>query len=98
LKNARWQERGLESLKEATRLAPSRTEYLRATARALLAQGRKREAEPYARRAAELEPGPESSALLKEVTGRPTLESAMAAPVESDRRGGLISRLLGKKR
>jgi curved DNA-binding protein CbpA len=98
LKNARWQERGLESLKEATRLAPSRTEYLRATARALLAHGRKREAEPYARRAAELEPGPESSALLKELTGRPTLETAMAAPVAGDRRGGLISRLLGKKR
>ncbi|HEX9150168.1 MAG TPA: DUF4388 domain-containing protein [Thermoanaerobaculia bacterium] len=98
LKNAQWLDRGLENLKEATRLAPSRTDFLRTTARALLSHGRKREAEPFARRAADLEPGPESAALLKEITGRPTLDTTAAAMAEPERRAGLLSRLLGKGR
>lgn len=98
LRNARWIERGLENLKEATRLAPSRTEFLRATARALLAHGHRREAEPYARRAADLDPSPESAALLKEITGRPTLEATPAATAEPERRVSFFSRLLRKGR
>lgn len=95
LKNSKWVERGLENLKEATRLAPSRADFQRDTARALLSHGRKREAEPYARRANKIDPGAESDAVLEAVTGRPTLDSA---PSGSDARGGFFSRLLKKGR
>ena len=98
LKNDRWIERGLENLKEATRLAPSKIEFLRATARALLTHGRRREAEPYARRAVDLDPSPENGALLKEITGRPTLDTLAAPSAEPERRGNFFSRLLGKGR
>jgi tetratricopeptide (TPR) repeat protein len=95
LKNAKWVERGLENLKEATRLAPDRADFQRDTARALLSNGRRREAEPYARRACEIEPGAESNALLQEITGRATQEPA---PPPSETRGGFLSRLLKKGR
>lgn len=98
LRNEKWTDRGLENMKEAARLAPSRVDFLRATARALLSHGRKHEAEPYARRANELDPGPESSALLTEITGRPTLEPAEMKAKDSTGRGGLLSRLLRKGR
>jgi curved DNA-binding protein CbpA len=98
LKNANWVDRGLENLKEATRLAPSRPDYLRETARALLSHGRKREAEPFARRAQEIEPGPESSALLQEIVGRATAQSIKAKTEEPQpARGGFFSRLLKRR-
>jgi curved DNA-binding protein CbpA len=95
MKNAKWVERGLENLKEAARLAPDRADFQRDTARALLSHGRRREAEPYARRACEIEPGAESNALLQEIAGRATQESA---PPPSETRGGFLSRLLKKGR
>jgi hypothetical protein len=99
LKNSRWIERGLENLKAATQMDPPRAEFLRGTARALLTYSRKREAEPYARRAHELEPCPESAALLTEITGRPTIEPAQPRPRptgDSQLFGGFFSRLLKK--
>ncbi|HEU5251052.1 MAG TPA: DUF4388 domain-containing protein [Thermoanaerobaculia bacterium] len=98
LRNEKWTDRGLDHMKEATRLAPSRVDFLRATARALLSHGRKHEAEPYARRANDLDPGPESAALLTEVTGRQTLVPDETKAKESTGRGGLLSRLLRKGR
>jgi tetratricopeptide (TPR) repeat protein len=98
LRNSKWIDRGLENLKEAARLAPSRTDFLRATARALLSHGRKHEAEPYARRANDLEPGTESAALLHDVIGRRTLEREARQLHESHRPGGFLSRLLRRGR
>lgn len=95
LKNSKWVDRGLENLKEASRMAPTRADFMRETARALLAHGRKREAEPYARRANEIDPGAESGAVLEAVTGRPTLDPVVST---SDARGGFFSRLLKKGR
>lgn len=71
LKNEKWIERGIENMREATRLAPSRADFLRATARALAANGRKGDAELYAKRAHDIEPGAESAALLEEVSPPP---------------------------
>jgi curved DNA-binding protein CbpA len=99
LKNAKWVERGLENLKAAARVDPPRADFLRGTARALVTHGRKREAESYARRAHELEPGPESAALLTEVTGRQTLDPTTPAPTpagEAAGLGGFFSRMLRK--
>jgi hypothetical protein len=97
LKNSKWIERGLENLKAATQMAPPRAEFLRGTARALLTYGRKREAEPYARQAHELEPCAESTALLTEITGRPTVEPAPPRPTGDPQIfGGFFSRLLKK--
>jgi tetratricopeptide (TPR) repeat protein len=97
LKNSKWIERGLENMKVAAQMDPPRPEFLRGTARALLIYGRKREAEPYARRAHELEPCAESAALLTELTGRPTIQPSPAKPgVEPQRSGGFFSRLLRK--
>jgi curved DNA-binding protein CbpA len=97
LKNSKWIERGLENLKAATQLDPPRADFLRGTARALLTHGRKREAEPYARRAHELEPVAESAALLAEITGRPTVEPGPPRPSgDSQLFGGFFSRLLKK--
>jgi curved DNA-binding protein CbpA len=99
LKNAKWVERGLENLKAAAKMDPPRADLLRATARALLANGRKREAEPFARRAHELEPGAESAVLLTEVTGRPTVDPTAPAPrVEPAGIGGFLSRVLRKRK
>lgn len=94
LKNAKWVERGLESLKEAVRLAPSRGDFLRETARALALHGHKRDAETYARHANQVEPGPESSALLQQIAGAVEKES-----VETKQRvrGGWFSRIRRKK-
>ncbi|HEY3172433.1 MAG TPA: DUF4388 domain-containing protein [Thermoanaerobaculia bacterium] len=96
LKNENWIERGLENLREATRLAPTRADFFRETARALAANGRKKDAETYARRANQIEPGPESSAVLEEIVG-----SAAVAPLKVDAKPeeprGLFSRLLRKK-
>ena len=96
LKNENWIERGLENLKEATRLAPMRADFMRQTARALAANGRKKEAETYARRANQVEPGPESSALLEEIFGPATV--APPKPDETmEPKRGLFSRLRRKK-
>jgi curved DNA-binding protein CbpA len=105
LKNAKWLDRGLENLKEASRLAPARVDFLRGTARALLDHGRRLEAEPYARRARDLQPGPESESLLAEVSGPHTgrhagRETAESATPQSKGAGraGFLSRLLRKGR
>jgi curved DNA-binding protein CbpA len=96
LKNENWVERGLENLREATRLAPTRADFLRQTARALAANGRKKDAETYARRANQLEPGPESSALMEEIFG-PSTPVASKADANPEPRRGLFSRLRKKK-
>jgi curved DNA-binding protein CbpA len=96
LKNAHWVERGLENLKAATRLSPNRADFQRETARALLLHGRKREAEPFARRAFEIEPGEDSAAVLQAVVGRATEEPER--PASDTTRGGFLSRLLKKGR
>jgi Domain of unknown function (DUF4388)/DnaJ domain len=99
LKNSKWVERGLENLKAATKADPPRADFFRTTARTLLTHGRKREAEFFARRAHELEPGPESAALLTEVTGRLTRDpTAESVPVEPGGLGGFLSRVLRKRR
>jgi curved DNA-binding protein CbpA len=98
LKNANWVDRGLENMKEAARLAPTRIDFAKGTARALLSHGRKREAEPFARRANELDPDPESTALLQEVLGRPTTEVARQKTERpAHPRAGFFSRLLKKR-
>jgi curved DNA-binding protein CbpA len=95
LKNAKWFERGLANLEEAIRMAPTRGDFLRETARALAAAGRRPAAEAYARRAAEVEPGIESSLVLTEIAGGPP----EAAPPANERKtkGGLFSLLRRKK-
>jgi Domain of unknown function (DUF4388)/DnaJ domain len=99
LKNAKWVDRGLENLKTAAKVDPPRADFLRATARALVTHGRKREAEPFARRAHELEPGPESAGLLTEITGRMTVEPRQAAPeIEAGGIGAFFSRVLRKRK
>ena len=99
LKNPKWLERGLDDLIEATRLAPTRAEFLRGTARAFLSYGRKRDAEIYARRAFEVDPGHEAAALLEEITGQPASEAPRApAAAEAERKAGFLSRLLKKGR
>ncbi len=98
LKNANWIDRGLENMKEATRLAPSRGEFLSQTARALASHGRKREAEPFARRAAEIDPSPESSALLEEIAGPAAAAETEQEPKKRESRpAGFFSRLFGRK-
>jgi curved DNA-binding protein CbpA len=96
LKNENWVERGLENLREATRLAPTRADFLRQTARALAANGRRKDAETYARRANQLEPGPESSALMEEIFG-PSTPVASKSDANPEPRRGLFSRLRKKK-
>jgi len=94
LKNAKWVDRGLESLKEAVRLAPSRGDFLRETARALALHGHKRDAETNARHANQVEPGPESSALLQEIA-RAVEEEAVETKQRV--REGWLSRIRRKK-
>ena len=97
LKNSKWIERGLDNLKGATRVEPARADFLRGTARALVTYGRKREAEPFARRAHELEPCPESAALLSEVAARQTVDPTPLPPdSEPGGLGGFFSRILRK--
>ncbi|MGH9369250.1 MAG: DUF4388 domain-containing protein [Thermoanaerobaculia bacterium] len=67
LKNSMWVARGLENLKEAARLEPRRAAYVREAAVALHEHGRNEEAEPFARRALDLDPTPENQLLLDAV-------------------------------
>jgi len=67
LKNTMWVARGLENLKEAARLEPRRAQYVRDAAAALHERGRSAEAEPFARRALDLDPTPENQRLLDDV-------------------------------
>jgi curved DNA-binding protein CbpA len=100
LKNPKWLERGLDDLAEAIRLAPTRVDFLRGAARAFYAYGRKRDAEAFARRAYDVEPDPETTALLLELTGQPATAAAPApaGPAELGRKTGFLSRLLKKGR
>lgn len=93
LKNSNWFDRGLENLQEAIRMAPGRGDFLRETARILMANGHRQAAEMYARRAAEVEPGMESSLVLAEITGGATEES----PPPKGRMSGFMARLRRKK-
>ena len=70
-------------------------EVLRETARALAAAGRTEAAETYARRAAEVEPGIESSLVLAEITGGAPEEPAPVKPRKT--KTGLFSRFRRKK-
>lgn len=67
LKNTMWVARGLENLKEAARLEPRRAQYVREAAVALHERGRSAEAEPFARRALDLDPTPDNQRLLDDV-------------------------------
>jgi curved DNA-binding protein CbpA len=67
LKNSMWVARGLENLKEAARLEPRRAQYIRDAAAALHERGRSAEAEPFARRALDLDPTPDNQRLLDSV-------------------------------
>ncbi len=67
LKNSMWISKGLENLKEAARLEPRRVQYIRGAARALHLHGRNDEAEPFARRAVDLDPSAENQELLDRV-------------------------------
>jgi curved DNA-binding protein CbpA len=83
LKNSMWVARGLENLKEAARLEPRRAQYVREAAAALYERGRSSEAEPFARRAFDLDPTTENRQLLDRVLasiagapGPPPMEEA----------------------
>ncbi|HEY7114030.1 MAG TPA: DUF4388 domain-containing protein [Thermoanaerobaculia bacterium] len=90
LKNTMWVARGLENLKEAARLEPRRAQYVREAAVALHERGRSAEAEPFARRALDLDPTPDNQRLLDDVlhatagggggSGAGAVPSAAAAP------------------
>jgi tetratricopeptide (TPR) repeat protein len=67
LKNSMWVAIALENLKEAARLEPRRALYVREAAVALHGRGRDEEAEPFARRALDLDPTPENRQLLDAV-------------------------------
>jgi curved DNA-binding protein CbpA len=67
LKNSMWVARGLDNLKEAARLEPRKVQYVREAAAALHERGRSTEAEPFARRAHDLEATPENRQLLDAV-------------------------------
>jgi curved DNA-binding protein CbpA len=97
LKNSKWFDRGLENLQEAIRMAPSRGDFLRETARLLAANGRRQAAEMYARRAAEVEPGIESSLVVAEITGSEP-EPPEAPAAERKTKTGIFSRFLRKKK
>lgn len=89
LKNVKWIDKGLENLKEASRLEPRRVEYIREAALALYQHGRRSEAEPFARRLVDLDPTPENrdllDAILSGVAPRPTPAPASraASPAEA---------------
>jgi len=94
LKNEKWVGRGLDNMREATRLAPSRGDFLRGTARALAAHGRQGDAEVYARRANEVEPGAESTTVLTEICGPGGAKRRETGGVP---RTGLLRRILRKR-
>jgi len=94
LKNEKWIARGLDNMREATRLAPSRGDFLRATARALAAHGRQSDAEMYARRASEADPGPESTAVFDEICGSGAGKRRETGALP---RAGLFRRILRKR-
>lgn len=94
LKNEMWIDRGLDNMREATRLAPSRGDFLRQTARALAAHGRQPDAEMYARRANEVDPGSASSQVFTEICGAATAKLRETAGVQ---RTGLLGRFLRKR-
>ncbi|HEY7368735.1 MAG TPA: DUF4388 domain-containing protein [Thermoanaerobaculia bacterium] len=107
LKNASWVDRGLENLKEAARLEPRKVNYIREAAKALLEHHRAAEAEPFARRAHELEPTQQSAELLDAVIqsmpSEPQIDFGAAAPPSGDEapaqpeeRSSLFSRLFRK--
>jgi len=75
LKNPNWTDQGLANLKEAARLDSRRVALSVEAGRALLEHKRPQEAEPFARRAASLDPSPENEELLQRV-----LEAVTAAP------------------
>jgi len=87
LKNTMWVARGLENLKEAARLEPRRAQYVRDAAVALHERGRSAEAEPFARRALDLDPTPDNQRLLDDVllatAGAGAAPSVMAAPTSA---------------
>ena len=84
LKNSMWISKGLENLKEAARLEPRRVSYIRMAALALYEHGRNEEAEPFARRAVDLDPSPENQDLLTAITlGTPPAKSGAAEPAGS---------------
>ncbi len=67
MRNTMWVPVALENLKEAARLEPRRVQYVREAAAALHERGRSAEAEPFARRALDLDPTPENRQLLDAV-------------------------------
>ena len=81
LKNSMWVARGLDNLKEAARLEPRRAQYVREAAAALQERGRSAEAEPFARRAVDLDPTPENRQLLDRVLA--AISGAPVAPAAS---------------
>ncbi|HTO89343.1 MAG TPA: DUF4388 domain-containing protein [Thermoanaerobaculia bacterium] len=91
LKNTMWIARGLDNLKEAARLEPRRSQYVREAAVALHEHGRDEEAEPFARRALDLDSTPENQllldAVLKSISGpggvRPVEEPPVPAPPDA---------------
>jgi tetratricopeptide (TPR) repeat protein len=91
LKNTMWVARGLENLKEAARLEPRRAQYVRDAAIALHERGRSAEAEPFARRALDLDPTPDNQRLLDDVLlattgaggGPPSMTGAASATIPS---------------
>jgi curved DNA-binding protein CbpA len=86
LKNPNWTDQGLANLKEAARLDSRRVALSVEAGRALLEHKRPQEAEPFARRAASLDPSPENEELLQRV-----LEAVTAAPPAATSEGaGLV--------
>ena len=97
LKNAKWFDRGLQNLQEAIQMAPARGDFLRETARALAANGRWKDAEMYARRAAEVEPGVESNLVVSEITTNAPRESLGVKTGGLSGLSGLLSKIRRKK-
>ncbi|MGE5277016.1 MAG: DUF4388 domain-containing protein [Acidobacteriota bacterium] len=82
MRNSMWVPVALENLKEAARLEPRRVQYVREAAAALHERGRSSEAEPFARRALDLDPTPENRQLLDAV-----LLAVSSAPQTAPPRG-----------
>lgn len=95
LHNEKWVDRGLENMREATRLAPLRGDFLRRTALALAAHGRQSDAEMYARRARDVEPGKESTAVATEILGPRTAKRGRETGGVP--RTGFLGRILKKR-
>jgi hypothetical protein len=97
LKNAKWFDRGLQNLQEAIQMAPARGDFLRETARALAANGHWKDAQMYARRAAEVEPGVESNLVVSEITANAPRESLGVKTGGLSGLSGLLSKIRRKK-